>query len=411
MSLALVFAAACAQPLLVLRSTPFPQDGDAAAGGVDLDEELVSPQDDHVLARPWFENLDVWGYGAFVYLDSGDELGVRPEGSFLVHQATLFFDAQVWEDTSLYVELQVVRFDYDYDRWTRSGELYARFHDLFLADDGQGLDLKAGRVDIPFGEEYLWQDAPDNPLFSQTAAFPYGSDEGLVLSDGSGRVGWAAALLDGSAGRSNDVAQGTLLAGKVWGEPRDDLYASLSVLASGETTESSLLLGRNGFAPVGSLSPSSAGTSPSETVEALAAELDLRYELGARWTLSAGIGGADIDDPEDDAFDRELLWYFVEPRWELRDDLYAVLRYSAVATGDDDEGYLLDGKPVAWGRDYGYDTRRLTRLSAGLGWEPNPRTLVKLEVGEDDFDLIDGSPYDDGDGDRRFVALGVVVSF
>ena len=40
--------------------------------------------------------------------------------------------------------------------------------------------MKLGRIDIPFGDEYLWQDAIDNPLITNSAAYPYGWDEGIL---------------------------------------------------------------------------------------------------------------------------------------------------------------------------------------------------------------------------------------
>ena len=70
---------------------------------------------------------------------------------------------------------------------------------------GHGLlGIKAGRIDIPFGEEYLWQDAPDNPLISNTAAYPWLWDEGILFYGNLGRVGWVAAITDGHFVRSKE---------------------------------------------------------------------------------------------------------------------------------------------------------------------------------------------------------------
>ena len=51
------------------------------------------------------------------------------------------------------------------------------------------------------------------------------------------------------------------------------------------------------------------------------------------------------------------------------------------------------------------------RWAAGLGYWPNPRTLIKLEYSLDDFQTIAQSPLDDGAEQRDFLGALVATKF
>jgi len=104
---------------------------------------------DHILARPWWENFDVYGFGAAGFYDTGSA-GTREHGGFEIKEASLFVDAAVWEDISFFIELQTNRLGKDDDLFTRTGEVYAHFRDIQLGD-ATSLGVKIGRIDIPFG--------------------------------------------------------------------------------------------------------------------------------------------------------------------------------------------------------------------------------------------------------------------
>ena len=74
-------------------------------------------------------------------------------------------------------------------------------------------------------------------------------------------------------------------------------------------------------------------------------------------------------------------------------------------------GFTSTAKRFAGGNSaYGFDTKRFRRLGVGIGWQPNPRTRAKLEIGRDWFDLIDASNINKDD-DRNFVGLEMAVGF
>ncbi len=125
-----------------------------------------------VLAKPWYQNIDVSGLGAVWLADSGSD-GTRPDPGFVIKESTLFIEAQAWEDVSFFFEVQTTLLQRDNTPEVRTAEVYAHFRNILNRWGDDLLSVKIGRVDIPFGEEYLWQDAPDNPLISNSAAYPW----------------------------------------------------------------------------------------------------------------------------------------------------------------------------------------------------------------------------------------------
>jgi hypothetical protein len=164
-----------------------------SGSGVDLAPHELASLDSSAstdqLARPWYENFELWGFGAFTYLDTVRR-ALTPEGGFLVKEATLFVQANVWEKIAFFCELQTNRLGEDEQVPVRTGEVYAHFRDLYRSDAGSYVGVKVGRVDIPFGDEYLVQDSIDDPLISLSAAYPYGSTKAWsCTASGPGSAG------------------------------------------------------------------------------------------------------------------------------------------------------------------------------------------------------------------------------
>ncbi|MCP3914102.1 MAG: hypothetical protein GY711_00925 [bacterium] len=371
-----------------------------ATGGVRYDD---------VVTRPWYQRLDIWGYAAAGYLDTGG-VGTRPDGGFLVNEATLFFEGQASDRMSVFVELFLTRWAFDNDEDLHTGEVYLDRRGLGASESSDGVRVKLGRFDIPFGGEYVWDDATEDPLISSSAAWPYGFDEGVLASGRVGYVGWVAAVMDGSVERSINTDAAQSVAVKLYGEPTESLYVSASMMPVGDAPQSGIKFGKHPIQPVGLDAPSTQGDSTSDTVEAFLWEVDAIYEPSSQLELSLNYGANSISD-DDANFDRDFSWFLVQPRVKISDNVYAVVRYSEIGTREDDEGYIFDGKIISKGRLLGYDTKLLQRLSAGIGWEINPDALFKVEVGQDWFDLIDGSPFREENSKRTFFGFQVVLSF
>jgi hypothetical protein len=167
---------------------------------VDLSDKTVPLETDEklsVFARPWYDRFDLWGFGAAGLVSTGRD-GARQRGSFLVTGSIVNIEAHAWEDISFLFELQANDPSKPDSFSIKHREVYAHFRNAlkFWADDV--LSIKIGYVDIPFGEEYLQQAAPDNPLITHASSFPYGLDEGIVLYGKVDELGWIFSVTDGS---------------------------------------------------------------------------------------------------------------------------------------------------------------------------------------------------------------------
>lgn len=380
----------------VVESTPQPR-------------TTTNPAPDGADQRPWYHNFSLSGFGAVEYLDSG-RAGTRPFGGFAIRESSIFVRSTVWNDVSLFVELQVNRLAKDQDLFVRTGEMHVEWRNVLKRWGPGAVNLKAGRIDIPFGEDYLWQDAIDNPLISFAAAYPYGWDEGVVVFGRAKGLGWIAAVTDGTDERSIEDNRSKAVNVKLFGRPASGVYVSASAMHTGRTSESGIEFGGSHIEPVGAGLPSSLGASPSRDLTAVLAQADASVRTGPRGQVAVSLGRALLND-DVDGFDRALTWFSVEPRVTFRSTVYAIARYSEIGTYDDLRGYHLDGKTTAGGKVFGYDVTRLQRLSVGMGIRPNPRVLVKAEVGHDWFHLVRGSQFAT-DGNRRLLtAIALVVGF
>ncbi|HTF89788.1 MAG TPA: hypothetical protein VK843_15350 [Planctomycetota bacterium] len=370
---------------------------------------IVPSHAEGISARPWYENVDLSGYGAFGYYDSGGT-GTVHDGAFLVKEASLFIDAPVWKNVSLFFEIWVTHYLFDSGGAFDIGELYVKFSDLFGTGDGAHLGLKLGRIDIPFGEDYLRQDASDDPLISLSAADVWAIEEGAAAYGRAGALHWVLAIANGNIDIGGDDGPSKLLCAKLYGDAHRDLYLSASVLESGRTRASTVWLGRGLITPVGLFAPSAGGTSPNDEVESTLWEVDAHIGAARRGSLRLQFGEAMIDDRAS-AFDRNLLWFSAEPAMRLSDKLSLILRYSQVATDDADEGYSFQGDVFGSGDALGYDMHRMERLACGILWTINPHAKLKLELGHDWIDLIAASPFDAENDERLYGAVEVVASF
>lgn len=369
----------------------------------------ASPIPEEADQRPWYHNFSLSGFGAVEYLDSGRS-GTRPFGGFAIRESSLFVRSTVWNDVSLFVEVQVNRLAKDQELFVRTGEMYVEWRNLLRRWGAGAVNLKAGRVDIPFGEDYLWQDAIDNPLISFAAAYPYGWDEGVVMFGRAKGLGWIAAVTDGNDERSVEDNRSKAVNLKFFGRPASGLYVSASAMHTGRTSESGIEFGGSHIEPVGTGLPSSFGASPSPDLTAVLAQADVSVRTGPRGHIALSLGRGWLND-EVDRYDRTLTWFSLEPRVTLRPTVYAIARYSEIGTYDDQRGYHLEGKTTAGGKAFGYDVKRLQRLSAGIGVRPNPRVLVKAEIGHDWFRLVRDSQFSTGGNRRLLTAVALVVGF
>lgn len=380
-------------------------------------EEVVSIEAEsaaHVLARPWYNNIDIAGFGGAGFLDTGSA-GTRPNGGFLIKEASLFLEGDVWADATFYLEIQTNRLGEDSTLSIRTGEVYLHFRNVLKKRGQNSLGIKVGRIDIPFGEEYLWQDASDNPLISNSAPYPYGWDEGIVVYGKTSSVGWILAVTDGTLRRSIEDHPNKALNFKGYANLWERLYVSASLMNNGMSGKSAMEFGGSHFEPLGVGHKSSVGYTSSQRIGAFLYEIDAKYGQGELprhgYYVQGSFGKAFLKDPNE-SFSREWSWVSLEPFFRITQKSYLVARYSEIGTYNAEEGYLFDGKTTAGGEEaFGYDTKRFRRLSLGAGWRPNPHVIMKMEVGQDWYDLIDASPFIPQNNKRKLVGFEVVAIF
>ena len=367
----------------------------------------------HVLSNPWWQNIEIHGFAAAGIYDTGTA-GTRNHGGFEIKEASLFIEGDIWQGASFFLEFQTNRLGKDDQVFTRTGEAYLHFRDIPLFE-AYSFAMKLGRIDIPFGEEYLWQDAIDNPLITNSAAYPYGFDEGLLIYSSFKGINWIAAVTDGTDARSIEDDSEKAWNIKVYGDLTEALYLSLSFMSNGDAAKSAFEFGGSHFQPVGASHQSTLGTSSSDKVDAILGQIDAKYSFVISPSLAGYISvayGAAEQSDDQSFFDRDVRWFFVEPYISFNHKWYGVVRYSEIGTYDDDEGYHFDGKTFAGGNSaFGYDTRTFSRLGVGIGWIPNPNLRTKVEYGKDWFDLIHGSLLSENNDERSFFAIEVSAKF
>jgi hypothetical protein len=90
------------------------------------------------------------------------------DAEFRIDEAKLFVEAPIWGDVYFYSELNLATRE-ESNVALHLGELYLDFENVSqLWNCDRMLNLRIGRLDIPFGEEYLTRDAIDNPLISHS---------------------------------------------------------------------------------------------------------------------------------------------------------------------------------------------------------------------------------------------------
>ncbi|MCZ6793608.1 MAG: hypothetical protein O7J95_08355 [Planctomycetota bacterium] len=391
-----------------LADKPASDEVDLSAGEVaygDLEQTT------DVLARPWHQNFTLRGYLAAAYLQTGNAAS-RPEGGFALRETAIIVEADVWEDISVFLEIftDFKALGFSSSLFTR--EVYADFKNVGKQWWGEDLlNIKVGRFDIPFGEEYVYETPPDNPLILNSAHWWYSSDAGIMAYGEYRDVGWVLAVTNGTKNLNIDDDADKAINVKVYGNPLDDLYLSASFMRQSRTKASGVRFSGSRFQPVGAGGTSALGASSNTEVDALIYGLDARWHFLQDSYVHLSFGQAFVDDT-DPAFDRDFLWWSVEAVHYLTNSVYAAVRYSEIGTFDSGEGYHFDGTFTAGGNSaIGYDARRFQRLSLGVGWKPNNNLVWKVEIGGDRYDVIDASTIDPDNDERWFIGSEIVLSF
>ncbi len=329
------------------------------------------------------------GLTSFTFAKSGG-LGVAPNSGFRVDEARLYFETPVAKDTYLFGGMDLVTRE-DTAPAFELGEFYLDFENVSGRAGGPDrlVNVRAGHLDIPFGEEYIVRDPLDNPLVTHSVGDFWGRDYGVEIYGASELVRYVVAVQNGGD-QLNDFNSDKAVTARLSLSPAPWARVSASAMRTGALDAgndflSGLWMGNGFFRSIGA--PATTTTFGAELGE---------LDAAAFWTggsLKAAFGGARYQDNDTSADNtRHLTYEYLEAVQSLTPEFYGAVRvselrapggYPLVGLGDF-KTYFLTGPP----------TTRLRRLSLGLGYRFNASLIWKLEYAIEDGELATGAPRD-----------------
>lgn len=312
------------------------------------------------------------GEGGIGFFTTGSQ-GMFPHSEFRVDEARLFLDASVWNDVFFYSELNLATRE-EPDVSLRLGETYLEFENISqLWGRDRILNLRLGRMYIPFGEEYQERYAIDNPLISHSLTDLWGVDEGVELYGRSGRFSYVLAAQNGGIPDTRDFNSDKSLAGRIGYDPNRWLHVSVSGMRTGNLAvngdQLSAMWFGGGF--IRSLGSPATTTFHGELVEGDVVALIPHGQLHA----FGGYMHYGDNDPAGNN-QRDVYYYALEGTRELTRKFYFAARFSQI--------FARNGFPlVANGNFEDYFINTLTdeiwRLSLGMGYHFSQNLVVKME--------------------------------
>ena len=329
--------------------------------------------------------------------------GQFPNSEFRVDDAAIAIEAPVVKDTYFFAELKLLTRETNVDAF-QLGELYVDFENVSAAWGQPGLlSQRAGRINIPFGEEYMQRSPVANPLISHSLADIWGVDEGVEAYGKVGPVHYVLAVQNGGASRLRDFNSDKAYTARVSWAPLRWLGLSGSAMRTGALNATSDSLSEVWF---GGGFFRALGPAPrTNTYRASLFQAEARaHWKGGHLALALGRAHYADDDPlVDDT--RRIRFGSVELVQHLGERVFAAARWSEMRAP---RGYLLTG----WGQMGTFFfrpslTEELRRLSVGLGWRIGPPLVWKIEYTRERGRMTTGAARDDED----FVGSEIGVRF
>jgi len=330
------------------------------------------------------------GEGGLSFFHAGKE-GDFKHNEFLVDEGKLFVEASLGAQTYFYSETNFLTREASDDH-VEIGELYIDFENLSRFWNSEGvLNVRVGRMDIPFGEEYLTRDAIDNPLISHSITDFWGVDEGVEVYGASRDLHYAFAIQNGGIPKLHDFTSDKSVCGRVTYDVVQWLHLGFSAMRTGALDPThdvlSALWFGNGF--VRSLG------SPATTnfrANLYLAEGEFNWNSGH---FTAGGGQLHYSDNDPNSNNDQTVSYYQFEAMERfiegpRGKLYGAARFGKINSPD--------GFPIAEHGDFGHFffspnalTTDIWRFTAGLGYRPNANILLKAEYTAERGTLFNGA--------------------
>jgi hypothetical protein len=338
-----------------------------------LQETVDAPQP--AIAAPAHENatLRLSGELELAWFRTGSA-GSYPNSEFRVGDAKLFLEAKVWQDVYAFSEIYLMTRETNVEA-VQLGELYVDFENVsgrWGAD--QLLNVRVGRFNIPFGEEYQVRSVLLNPLISHSLTDLWGVDEGMEVFGASGKLSYVLAVQNGGHSLLHDYDADKSWTARLGYDPTSWLHLSASAMRTGALAKGDVLsevwFANGFFRALGS--PTTTNTFHADLYELDAAT---HWKSGK---LAVAAGWVKFNDDDTTANNsRTMNYHLIEGTQQITEKLFAAARYSAIRVP---RGYPL----VGWGAfgTYFYSgvlTEKLERLSVGLGYRMGPPLVLKFE--------------------------------
>ncbi len=334
-----------------------------------------------------FGKVNLGAEGGVAFFNTGPD-GFAPNSNFQVDEARLYLDAPIWETVYFHGELDLATRE-NPSLNAQLGELYLDFEDAsqLWGKDGQ-LNFRAGRMNIPFGEEYLNRNAMGNPLISHSLSDLWGYDPGVEAYGTVGKFSYVTAVQNGGGNGIQDFDGDKSVAGRLCYDPNSHWHFSVSGMRTGnidaQNDMTSALWFSSGFFR-------SIGSPATTRFKVNLAEGDIAYHWKSGHVSAFG-GYArytDNDPTADNA--RNIFYYAIEAQQKLPHKLYAAARFSQILV---DKGYPI----VGFGNFNEYFFNTLTteiwRASLGLGYTFSDNLALKMEYSFENGQTVGGGSRD-----------------
>ncbi len=318
------------------------------------------------------------------FFSSGRD-GAFPNAEFRVDEARIFLEAPVWKKVYFFTGMELATRE-SRESNLHLGELYADIEDVLAGGHNQRLNLRLGRFNIPFGEEYQSRNVMMNPLITHSVADIWGIDEGIQIYGTLGSFQYNLAVQNGGADTRRDYNKDKSVTARLSVEPVKSLHLSVSAHRTGKLDvakdiSSEIWFGGEYLGPLGA-------PATTQTFQASFFELDAEWHWSAgHVTATAGAMRVDDDRPAtNDA--RTARFHSIEIVHQISPKFYGAARFGEISIA---QGYPLVGLGNYAKFYYASPpTKNLQRLSLGLGYRFAEPLIWKMEYSWETGDFITG---------------------
>jgi hypothetical protein len=313
------------------------------------------------------------------FFDTGSDGGF-PNSEFRLDEAKLFVEAQVVENVYVFGEINLLTRE-NQDENISIGEVYIEFENISKLWDRENiLNVRAGRFDIPFGEEYQTRDVIDNPLVTHSLSDIWGVDEGVEAYGVAKKVEYIFAIQNGGESALHDYNSDKAIVGRFTYKPSSSLHFSISAMRTGKLDAAKDQFSEMWFGNGFLLLLGSPLTSTTFQGNVFEADGHAVWESGHLHVAGGHLKYEDNDSAADNT--RDANYYQVEILQNLNRDhqntWYAAARFSRI-DAHPDFPIVGNGAIHRYLFDYDTETKFLWRLSVGTGYRVGRHVLVKAE--------------------------------